>query len=243
MIRIVNLEKSFKKLDVLKGVRFEIQSGAITAIIGPNGSGKSTIIKSILGLVRPDKGEIFVKGEKLNGGSDYKKAIGYMPQSARFPENLRLGELISMIKDLRHNPAGTDEELFHLFELHKETDKALRTLSGGTRQKVNAYLAFLFGPDILILDEPTAGLDPISSAVLKDKILKEKAGGKTIILTSHIMSELEELSEKIVFLLDGRICFDGSVEELKEGTGEHKLERSIAHIMKGHALWTVPQKY
>ena len=243
MIKLVDLEKSFKKLEVLKGVSFEIQQGAITAIIGPNGSGKSTIIKSILGLVKPDKGAIFVKGEKINGGSDYKKAIGYMPQSARFPENLKLIELIAMIKDLRHNPAGTDEELFDLFSLKNELDKPLRTLSGGTRQKVNAYIAFLFGPDILILDEPTAGLDPISSSFLKDKIIQEKEKGKTIILTSHIMSELEELSEKIVFLLDGKICFDGSTEELKAGTGEHKLERSIAHIMKGHALWTVPLKF
>lgn len=243
MIRIVKLKKSFGKLEVLNEVSFQIQKGAITAIIGPNGSGKSTIIKSVLGLVKPDNGEIFVKEQKLNGESSYKKAIGYMPQAARFPENLRLNELIGMIKDLRHNPEGTDEELFRQFELEKEMDKAVRTLSGGTRQKVNAYIAFLFNPDILILDEPTAGLDPISSSFLKDKILKEKSNGKTVILTSHIMSELEELSEKIVFLLDGKICFEGSVDELREGTGEHKLERSIAHIMKGHALWTVPQKY
>lgn len=243
MIRIVGLEKSFKKLEVLKGVTFEIQPGTITAIIGPNGSGKSTIIKTILGLVKPDKGELYVKKQKLNGDSSYKKSVGYMPQAARFPENLKLDELIGMIKDLRHNPTDIDEELFHLFGLEAEFQKPVRTLSGGTRQKVNAYIAFMFNPDILILDEPTAGLDPISSSFLKDKITKEKEKGKTIILTSHIMSELEELSEKIVFLLDGKICFEGSVEELRDNTGEHKLERSIAHIMKGHALWTVPQKY
>lgn len=243
MIKIVKLEKSFKRLDVLRGVSFEIQRNSITAIIGPNGSGKSTIIKSILGLVKPDGGEMFVKDQKLNGTSSYKKNIGYMPQAARFPENLKLHELIGMIKDLRHNPSPSDEELFQVFELEKEMSKAVRTLSGGTRQKVNAYIAFLFDPEILILDEPTAGLDPISSSFLKDKILKEKSKGKTIILTSHIMSELEELSEKVVFLLDGTICFEGSVEELRASTGENKLERSIAHIMKGHALWTVPQKY
>lgn len=243
MIRIVGLEKSFKKLEVLKGVHFEIRPGTITAIIGPNGSGKSTIIKTILGLVKPDKGELFVKEEKLNGGSTYKKNIGYMPQSARFPENLKLDELIGMVKDLRRNPADCDEELFTHFELEKEYQKPVRTLSGGTRQKVNAYIAFMFNPDILILDEPTAGLDPISSSFLKDKIMKEKGNGKTIILTSHIMSELEELSEKIVFLLDGKICFEGSAEELRINTGEDKLERSIAQIMKGHVSWTVQQKY
>ena len=242
MIRLVTLEKNFGKLEVLKGVSFEIQKGAITAIIGPNGSGKSTIIKSVLGLVKPDRGDIFVKNQKISGESSYKKAIGYMPQAAKFPENLRLNELVGMIKDLRHNPSNTDEELFQQFRLENEMDKAVRTLSGGTRQKVNAYIAFLFDPDILILDEPTAGLDPISSSFLKDKILKEKSKGKTVILTSHIMSELEELSEKVVFLLDGKICFEGSVEQLRENTGENKLERSIAHIMKGHALWTVPQK-
>lgn len=243
MIRITGLKKSYKKLEVLKDVNFEIEPGTIAAIIGPNGSGKSTIIKTILGLVRADQGELFIKGRRIDIDSSYKKDIGYMPQTGRFPENLKLYELIGMLKDLRHNPLHCDDELFHLFELDKEFHKPLRTLSGGTRQKVSAYIAFMFDPEILILDEPTAGLDPVSSGFLKDKILKEKEKGKTVVLTSHIMSELEELSEKIVFLQDGKICFEGSVEELRENTGEDRLERSIARIMKGHALWTVPQKY
>ncbi|MCB0834177.1 MAG: ABC transporter ATP-binding protein [Bacteroidetes bacterium] len=237
MIKLENLKKSFGLLEVLKSVSFDIGSGTVAAIIGPNGSGKSTIIKSILGLVKPDDGNIWVRSELLRGGADYKKQVGYMPQQAKFPENLTVAELLRMITDLRGGPADTDLHLYEAFRLEAESDKALRTLSGGTRQKVNAHLAFMFKPEILILDEPTAGLDPISSSILKDKIHLEKEKGRTIIITSHILSELEELSSKIIFLLDGRICFDGSLSTLRESTGEFTLERSIASLMKGHPLW------
>ncbi|MFQ5584284.1 MAG: ABC transporter ATP-binding protein [Calditrichia bacterium] len=174
MIEISGLKKRFGKLEVLKGIDLEIEGRKVNAIVGPNAAGKTTLIKSILGLVKPDSGSIFVKGQKLNGIWDYKKYIGYMPQIARFPENLTASEVIRLLTDLRENSAKTDIELLKSFGLEKEIEKALRTLSGGTRQKVSAVIAFMFHPDILILDEPTAGLDPISSSILKDKIIKEK---------------------------------------------------------------------
>lgn len=242
MIKIRGLEKSFRKLKVLKGIQLEIEPG-VTAIIGPNGSGKTTLIKTILGLVNPDRAEISVDGEEVGRRWDYKKKIGYMPQIASFPDNLKVEELLTMIRDLRNDPEKVDETLIDAFDLDREMDRPLRTLSGGTRQKVSAVLAFLFDPQILILDEPTAGLDPLASSRLKDKIIQEREKRKTIILTSHLMSELEELSQKIVFLLEGKIHSQGTVEELKEQTGERNLERAIAQIMKGSPLWMVPLKY
>ena len=236
MITIHDLQKRFGKLSVLNSIAYQFEESAVTAVVGPNGSGKTTLIKCILGLVKPDAGAILIDGKKLNGDWNYKRHIGYMPQLARFPENLTVSEIITMIKDLRAQEKNYDEELYHQFKLEQEKNKKLRTLSGGTRQKVSAVIAFLFNPDILILDEPTAGLDPMASSRLKDKILKEKAAGKTFILTSHIMSELEELSDNLVFLLEGSIRFHGTVKTIMTDTKEDKLERAVAWMMERHAV-------
>lgn len=232
MISIHGLTKRFGRLPVLQGVDLELQPGRVTAILGPNGAGKTTLIKSILGLTRPDGGEIRLGGEPVGDDPGYRARIGYMPQIARFPENLTAAELFAMVKDLRGNPAALDEELVSRFLLDLHLDKPLRTLSGGTRQKVNAVIAFLFRPALLILDEPTAGLDPVASGVLKDKIIAERAAGCTFILTSHIMSELEELADDVVFLLDGRVKYAGPVHDLKLDTRQLSLERAIAEMMQ-----------
>ena len=126
-----------------------------------------------------------------------------------------------------------DEELIEKFDLKKIFDKPMRTLSGGTRQKVSAALAFLFDPGVLILDEPTAGLDPLSSEILKEKILKEKSKNKLILITSHILSDLDELTTHIIYLQEGKLEFFKEIDQLREETGELKLGKAIARIMKG----------
>lgn len=233
MIEIKSLNKSYGSLNVIKGIDLKIEEGKITYLVGPNGSGKTTLIKSILGLIKKYEGSIIINGELINGGSQYRSGIGYMPQSASFPENLTVKNIFEMVKDLRNNFKNLDEELVGKFNLEKEMNKRLKNLSGGTVQKVSAALAFLFDPKILILDEPTAGLDPVSSGILKDKILKENSAGKTILFTSHIMSELEELAQNIAFILEGKLCFEGSLNNLINLTGEKNLERSVASVMLG----------
>lgn len=230
-IVIRELYKSFGALQVLTGLNLSIEAGRITAILGPNGSGKTTLIKSILGLVKPDRGEIKIGEQVLNGDCRYRENIGYMPQIGRYPENLSLNDVMMMLQDLRGGEHQTDMELLKKFRLGKEMDKALGTLSGGTRQKVSVVLAMLFNPKILILDEPTSGLDPVASSIFKDALIEERAAGKTIILTSHIMSEVEELADEVVFLLDGKIRFHGSPAEIFQSTGESNLERGIARMM------------
>lgn len=233
MIKIKNLEKFYGKIHVLKNIDLSIDQGKITYLVGPNGSGKSTLIKSILGLIKKYNGTISINGKIINEESNYRNLIGYMPQSASFPENLTVKNIFEMVKEVRDNFNNLDEELIYLFNLQSEMDKRLKNLSGGTTQKVSAAVAFLFNPPLLILDEPTAGLDPVASSILKDKIINENKKGKTILFTSHIISELEDLAENIAFLLEGKLWFNGPLQELIKLTGERNLERSIASVMLG----------
>jgi Cu-processing system ATP-binding protein len=236
MIDVIGLRKRFGALTVLDGLDLHVRPGRVTAVVGPNGSGKTTLIKSILGLVRPDAGELRLDGVRVDGACDHRARIGYMPQIARFPENLAATDVIAMLRALRGLPdAALDHELGESLAVGPHLDKPLRTLSGGTRQKVNAMIAFLFRPDLLILDEPTAGMDPVSSGVLKDRILRERSAGRTVVVTSHIMSELEELADDVAFLLDGRVRFSGSVDALLRETGQPRLERAIAQLMRAAA--------
>jgi Cu-processing system ATP-binding protein len=236
LVRITNLAKAFGSLPVLHSVDLAVRPGRVMAIVGPNGAGKTTLIKSLLGLTHPDAGEIWFAGSGVSGDEAYRARIGYMPQIARYPENLTGAELLAMLKDLRGAGARLDEELIDLLDLESALAKPLRVLSGGTRQKVNAVMAFLFAPELLVLDEPTAGLDPLSSRILKDKILAARASGRTFIVTSHIMNELEELADDVAFMLDGRALFVGTLAELKRMTAQTTLERAIATMMRRGAL-------
>mgnify|MGYP001810653942 CR=1 FL=1 len=232
MIAIQNLQKQFGKLQVLKGINIHLTGGQVVCIMGPNGSGKTTLIKCILGMVVADKGGILVSGKTIAGDYTYRNHIGYMPQIGRYPENMKIGQLISMMKDLRKNVPTTDEELIEGFALKSMYNKAMHTLSGGTTQKVSASLAFLFNPQVLILDEPTAGLDPLAAEILKAKIVKAKAQGKLVLITSHIMSEVEELADSLMYLHEGQIQFYKTIEQLKNETGEEKLGKAVAGIIK-----------
>lgn len=231
MISVKNLKKSYDKNTALNGISLDMESGSIVAIMGPNGSGKTTLLKCILGLVKPDSGEIHVKDFHVNGNSEYRKYIGYMPQYACFPENLKVKEVIEMLKDVRGNHCIYDEEIISKLSLEKIYNKQIGTLSGGTKQRVSSSVAFLFNQEIIILDEPTAGLDPVSSEIVKNKILEEKQKGKLVIITSHIVSEVETLADRIIFLLEGSVCIDSGVNELISKTGESNLNRAIAKVM------------
>ncbi len=231
MIEIKDLHKTFGKLSVLDGLGLRIQKGGIFAVLGPNGSGKTTLIKSILGMVIPDKGEIEIEGQSVLGKSAYRNDINYLPQIANFPSNLTVRELLSMVKNLRPKEAH-DQELIDLFGLDEHLEKKLGNLSGGTKQKVNIVLTFMFDSEIIVLDEPTTGLDPVSLIHLKQIIEREKQRDRTILITTHIMSFVEEVADEIVFLLDGKIYFKGSSVELKKQTGQPDLEHAIAVLMK-----------
>ncbi len=231
MIEVKNLYKKYGPVEVLKGVDVRFAQGEITAILGPNGSGKTTLMKSILGMVIPQGGSVFVDGQAVLGHWTYRNKISYVPQIANFPGNLKVLELIQMIRDIRPG-AHNHEYLIDMFKLRPFLNKRLTALSGGTRQKVNLVLALMFDAPIIILDEPMAGLDPVALLILKKLIASEKAKGKTILLTTHIITLVEEVADKVAFLLDGTVYFFGPVPELKEKTKQPDLEHAIAAILK-----------
>ncbi|MDO6430568.1 ABC transporter ATP-binding protein [Flavitalea sp. BT771] len=235
MIFATNVNKRFGKLKALDNVSFTCNKGQTISLIGPNGSGKTTIIKCLLGMVVPDSGFITFNDRNIIHDWKYRRHIGYMPQTGRFPDNMTIAQVFDMMKDIRREDTATfDEDLATAFQLNRIMDKRMRTLSGGTRQKVSAALAFLFNPDVLILDEPTAGLDPVSSEMLKDKIRKEKQKGKLILITSHILSELDDMVSEVIYLQEGKLLFHKSLDQLKKDTGEEKLVRAIARIMQAN---------
>ena len=233
MIIANNVTKKFGKMKALNNVSVTCNKGECIALIGPNGSGKTTFIKSILGMVVPDSGFITFNGKNILHDWLYRQHIGYMPQIGRYPDNMSIGQVFKMMKDIRNTAKNgyTDNDLVEAFGLNQLLNKRMRTLSGGTRQKVSASLAFLFNPEVLILDEPTAGLDPLASEIFKEKIIREKLKGKLVFISSHVLSELDDLVTEVIYMQDGNLIFHKKLEDLRKDTGEQKLAKAIAAIM------------
>lgn len=231
MITIENISKQFGKLKALNNITTSCDKSECIALIGPNGCGKTTLIKSILGMVIPDSGSIKFQNTDIANSWQYREMIGYMPQIGRYPDNMTIGQVLGMMKDIRNSSQTLDEDLIKAFSIQSLVNKRMGTLSGGTIQKVSAALAFLFNPSVLILDEPTAGLDPVASELFKEKIIAEKDKGKLVLITSHILSDLDDLVTRIIYMQEGKLIFHKSIEELRLDTGEDKLVKSIAQVM------------
>ena len=236
MISFININKKFGKLQVLNDVNLDVFASKSYALIGPNGSGKTTLIKSLLGLVVPTSGEILFDDKSIFHDWKYREKIGYMPQIGRYPENISIGQLIDMMKNIRSHNDKVDEELIDAFKLYKIYDKKMHSLSGGTRQKVSAALAFLFNAPVLILDEPTAGLDPLAVEILKEKIVSEKTKGKLLLITSHVLNDLDELTTDVVYIYEGKLEYNNTIEALKDETNEKRLGKAIATLIRQKEL-------
>jgi Cu-processing system ATP-binding protein len=234
-LEVIGVTKRFGRTPVLQGIDAIVRPGRVTALVGPNAAGKSTLLKCILGLVCADAGSIELNGVQVTTEPAYRAAIGYMPQRAPFPDHLTGEEVLSLLRDVRGTDAAIDFELIDRFGLGGEMRKRIHALSGGTRQKLNAVVTYLFRPSFVILDEPSAGLDPIANRILKQKVRDAAATGVTHLITSHVLSELEELADDVLFLTEGRVRFSGSVEALRDITGERRLERAVGRLMEGVA--------
>ena len=174
-------------------------------------------------MVVPDSGFITFNGKNIVHDWLYRRYNRlYATDGSLLPDNMTIGQVFSMMKDIRGSgkDEGKDESLIKEFGLDKILNKRMRTLSGGTRQKVSASLAFLFDPAVLILDEPTAGLDPVASEILKEKIIHEKSKGKLVLITSHILSELDDLITHVTYMQEGNLLFHKKLGDLQKDTGE-----------------------
>lgn len=231
MITITDVRKRFGTLDVLRGVQLAFTPGRVTAIVGPNAAGKSTLIRCILGLTRPDSGRITLPDGRDVRLPAARAGIGYMPQVPSFPGNLTGHEVLAMLDALRPDVVP-DGALLEHFHLAAQLGKPVRTLSGGTRQKLSAVIAFRYRPTLLVLDEPTAGLDPLSTSVFKAAVMAARDAGTTVLLTTHVVAELSVLADDIAFLLDGGIRYAGSVEALLQRSGARTLDEALTTLMQ-----------
>lgn len=231
MIKVAGVSKNYKQVRALSAVDLEFKQGCVTGLLGPNGCGKTTLIKSILGLVIPDVGSISVGGQCIQKNWSYRADIGYMPQNSQFPGNLKSFEVFNMVEDIQQKKAIYKEELIDLFDVRKQMKKPISQLSGGTRQKISAILAFMFDPKILILDEPTVGLDPVAVMRLKKLISSAAHNGKAVVLVTHMLAEIEQLVSEMYFMLDGKIKFSGPLVEIRNRAGGIALEEAVVKLM------------
>lgn len=232
MIQAKRITKCFSGRRVLKDLNFTIKKNSVTGIVGPNACGKTTLIKCMLGQVFPTTGQIWIDGENSDGSEIFRKKIGYMPQTPRFPAHLSLRELLQMLESLQGKSSQSRQALVEHFNLQSIMDQPLEQLSGGTKQKVSAVIAFMFDPPIVLLDEPTVGLDPLAAVALKDLILDRAQHGTTIVLVTHLISEIEKLATEMIFLDEGEIAFEGAPRELLATTGATHLEKAIVKLFQ-----------
>lgn len=232
--------KRYGKLWALRGVDCSFNAGEVVMLIGPNASGKTTLIKCLLGLVHPSEGRISVDGVFIDATTAppdpaYRSAIGYMPQISQFPASLTVGQLLEMMADVRGlDVSQLEDGLVEELGLKQHFDKRLNTLSGGTRQKVSAVLAFRTRPSILVMDEPTAGLDPVSAQRVLGQAGALRDAGGTVLITSHLMEEVESLADRVAYLEDGTLRFLLPVSEILERTGTSRLSQALPRMLEAN---------
>jgi len=218
-IQVTGLQKSYKQLQVLKSVDFEVEKGRIFALLGSNGAGKTTVVKILTTLLQPDGGTVSINGFDVASHPDQvRQAISLTGQFAAVDEILTGRENLIMIAKLRYlkNPRQVAEDLLRRFGLAEAAERRVSTYSGGMRRRLDIALSLVGNPSILFLDEPTTGLDP-EARIEVWKIVKELAdGGTTVLLTTQYLEEAEQLADQIAILHEGRIIASGTLAELKK---------------------------
>jgi ABC-type multidrug transport system ATPase subunit len=202
MIQALNISKTFNKVRALNNVSFEIQNSTVCCLVGPNGSGKSTLIKILLGLIKRHDGEIIFKQDNPN--------IGYMPEVSGLPNGYRGTKLLNLIKPILSGDDESRDEILDLFSMHEYMNKDVSKFSKGMQKKIGLLIAFTKSPDIVVLDEPFEGIDTLDRDRLNGFIAKYVKDGKTVILSSHILHDLDTIADKAIFLKTGDLIVDYS---------------------------------
>jgi ABC-2 type transport system ATP-binding protein len=215
MLKVENLTKKFGKFTALDQINIELEKGEVFGFIGPNGAGKTTTIRSILGILKATEGQISVFGQDAwKDAVEIHKRVAFVPGDVSLWPNLTGGEVIDLFVKLRGSSSESKrEKLIKSFDL--DPKKKCRAYSKGNRQKVALVAALACEADLYILDEPTSGLDPLMETVFQSSIKELKAAGKTIFLSSHILSEVEKLCDRVAIIREGKIIETGSLKELR----------------------------
>ncbi len=229
IVKVQGLQKSFGKFKALHDVSFTVNAGEVVGFIGPNGAGKSTTIRTLLGIIKRDAGEVSIFGKDVWKDSlEIHKRISYVPGDVALWGSLTGGEIIDLFINLH---GGGDKEkrdyLIKRFEL--DPKKKAKSYSKGNRQKVGLIAALSVDSDLYIFDEPTSGLDPLMEAVFQDEVEKIKRAGKAILLSSHILSEVERLADKVAIIRQGKVVETGTLDELR-----HLTRSTVTIVTKGN---------
>jgi ABC-2 type transport system ATP-binding protein len=225
MIQVDNLVKHYANIKAVDGVSFAVEKGEVFGLLGPNGAGKTTIIRTMMDIIKPDRGSITLMGQPVTEAS--KARIGYLPEERGLYKNYRLLECLTYMGALkglaRKEARGRAETLLDIVDLADYANRKVKELSKGMTQKAQFLAAIVHGPDLLILDEPFQGLDPVNTDLLKSILLEQQALGKTIILSTHNMNQVEEMCNRILLIDHGQVVLYGPLDEIKTHHAEHAV--------------------
>lgn len=232
VLEVKNVSKSFQKLNVIKNVSLSINEGELFGLIGPNGAGKTTMFRMLLGLLEPSEGEIFYNGESLSShwSRGLREQIGYLPENVVFYDYLTGRETLNYFAKLKNVERAQIDKIIKLLGIEHYIHRNIKEYSKGMRQRIGLAQAILNRPKILFLDEPTTGLDPKGITEFFNIIFKLKDEGTTIVMTSHILREIQGRVDRIGIMLDGKLHAVGRVSDLKKGLD---LEQGFIVTTKG----------
>jgi ABC-2 type transport system ATP-binding protein len=230
ILEVRNLKKYFATQKAVDDISLDIPKGSIFGLLGPNGAGKTTLIRMITGIFYPDAGEIMLRGKKFDPEND-ARFIGYMPEERGLYKKMKIGEqalYLAQLKGLSKSDAMSKiKEWFKRLEMDNWWNKKVEDLSKGMGQKLQFVITVLHEPDLIILDEPFSGLDPVNSNLIKDEIYRLAKNGATIIFSTHRMEQVEEICDKIVLVNKGKKILDGRVQDIKQDFKENLFGISL----------------
>jgi ABC-2 type transport system ATP-binding protein len=225
MIRVENLVKHYARVKAVDDVSFAVEEGEVFGLLGPNGAGKTTIIRNLMDIIKPDKGTIRLMGQPVTEAS--KARIGYLPEERGLYKNYRLLECLTYLGALKGLPRQVARQradvLLERTGLEEYAHRKIKELSKGMTQKAQFLAAIVHDPELLIMDEPFQGLDPINTDLLKSILIEEQARGKTLILSTHNMNQVEEMCNRILLINHGKAVLYGSLREIKADYAEHAV--------------------
>lgn len=229
-VEVRDLVKTFGRLRALDGISLRIQRGEIYGLLGPNGSGKTTLIRAIVGLIRPDSGSVTVLGHQMPQLAVLSR-IGYMTQAAALYPDLSVEENVRFFAAINGAVDRVDEAL-RFVDLYDRRKSVVATLSGGMRTRASMACALVHQPELLLLDEPTVGVDPQLRVQLWDRFQKMGANGTTIVVSSHVMDEAER-AQRLGMILFGKLLAEGSANDLRKRAGVDRLEDAFLKLSAG----------